>query len=108
MNIINATPHDITVIKKGDTKVTFPKSGIIARVSSSYEELEAIDGFTMVHQTFGEIEGLPEETNETMYIVSAMVLSANRSRKDLIAPNTGATAIRDEKGHIVAVNGFVK
>lgn len=107
MNIINATPHDIVVLK-GDVKVTFPKSGIIARVSSSYEELESLDGFNISHQTFGEIEGLPEETNETIYIVSAMVLSANRSRRDLIAPDTGVTAIRDEKGHIVAVNGFVK
>lgn len=107
MTIINATPHNITVIRGGEN-VVFETSGIIARVSSSYTSMEPIDGFVIEHQTFGEIEGLPAEESGIFYIVSAMVLGANNTRKDLLAPNTGASAVRNEKGHIVAVQGFVR
>lgn len=105
--IINATPHNITVLR-GDESVVFEKTDILARVSSSTEVTGNINGFQISHQTFGEIEGLPEEQIGVFYIVSAMVLSANKTRNDLLAPDSGATAIRNDKGHIIAVKGFVR
>jgi hypothetical protein len=42
-------------------------------------------------------------------IVSGMVLDALAGgRPDVVAPDTGPDAVRDEKGHIVAVLGFVE
>ena len=39
---------------------------------------------------------------------SSLVLAANRTRTDLVAPATGRSeTIRNDKGHIVSVPGFV-
>ena len=44
-----------------------------------------------------------------IYIVSAMVLSAAKDRHDLVAPATNhELTVRNEKGHIVSVPGFVR
>lgn len=101
MEFINCTPHAI-VLNNGQT---YEPSGSIPRVSSSYSIFDK-DG--ICSQVFGEVEGLPEEKEGTVLIVSAMVLSAS-SRKDLVAPATGhPETIRNKKGHIVSVPGFVR
>ena len=43
-----------------------------------------------------------------MFIVSGMVLSAVRNRQDVFAPDTGPTATRNEKGHIVGVARLIE
>lgn len=104
MKIINATPH--AIILNNGTK--FEPSGIVARVTAKLELETIVDGIHLFRQTFGEVEGLPEETAGTVYIVSAMVLAAT-DRKDCIAPATGhKDVIRNEAGYIVSVPGFVK
>ncbi len=55
----------------------------------------------------GGVEGLPEQQDGTFLIVSGMVFAAS-DRPDLIAPDTGKTAIRNEKGHIAAVTRFIR
>ena len=56
---------------------------------------------------YGELTGVPERQKDTLYIVSSMVLAAS-DRGDLLAPATGhPDCIRNEKGHIVSVPGFV-
>ena len=58
-------------------------------------------------QSFGDVTGLPEPVKDTIYIVSAMVLSAlNGSRADVVAPQSDK-AERNDKGHIISVPGFV-
>lgn len=99
MNIINLTPHAI-VLNDG---TRFEPSGTVARVSA---KLETIDK-NLFRQTFGEVEGLPEEKAGTLYIVSAMVLNAV-DRSDCVAPATGhPDVVRNEAGQIVSVPGFV-
>ena len=60
-------------------------------------------------QTFGDIVDLPAPQDDTIYIVSALVLSAAKAagRTDCVAPDT-ANAVRDDNGHIVSVPGFVR
>lgn len=95
----NFTPHEI-VLNDGRS---FPSEGI-ARVSASFTNFNN-DG--ICRQEFGEVEGLPEPQEGVMLIVSAMVLSAS-DRTDLVAPATGhPDTVRNEKGHIVSVPGFV-
>jgi len=82
----------------------FPSLGI-ARVGNTFSEFDA-DGICSVK--YGKVEGLPLQEDGVMLIVSAMVLSAS-NRVDLVAPATGhPDAVRNERGQIVSVPGFVK
>jgi len=89
--------------------VEIPPSGQVARVSATAQQVGTItiDGFDfpVVKTVFGEVTGLPEPQEDTVYIVSTLVLSAVQGRKDVVAPNTGA-AIRDSEGRVVGVPGF--
>lgn len=99
MQIINCTPHAIA-LNNGES---FPISGNVARVSSSFKATGK--GFFKV--VYGEVTGLPDEQEDTLYIVSSMVANVT-SRKDVIVPATGhPECIRNEKGQIVSVPGFI-
>lgn len=103
MNFVNLTPH---AIKLNDGTV-FEPSGIVARVAADLQEVVKVSGVQFFRQTFGEVEGLPEEIPGTRYIVSAMVLAASY-RNDLIAPATShKDVVRNENGQIISVPGFV-
>jgi hypothetical protein len=109
MEVINLTPHAIKVVGKDGERVYQP-SGLVARVEQSVVETgDYIDGFSVSQSVFGDIVNLPAPQPGVYYLVSAMVLGALAgSREDVVAPKTDATAIRNEKGHIVAVRGFLK
>ena len=103
MKILNLTPHTINL----NTGASYEASGTIARVSSKMEHTSNINGIPIFSQTFGDIEGLPEPSQDTIYIVSAIVKSAT-DRNDVVAPATShQEVIRNEKGHIVSVPGFI-
>lgn len=100
---VNITPHTITL---NDGR-SFPSVGV-ARVSNSFT---AFDGDGVCDVTFGDIVNLPAPKDGTLYIVSAMVLSAAKAigRTDCVAPATGHPAcVRNDKGFIVSVPGFVR
>lgn len=112
MNIINLTPHKITVIVEDENRnphvYEFEPSGVVARVSSSQTEIARINNMIPVVKTeFGEVENLPEPSADTIYVVSSLVAQAlSGVRNDIVAPDTGPTAYRDEEGRIVAVRRF--
>ena len=100
-NFINLTPH----IVKLNNGTEFPASGTVARVTNSFTEFDP-DGIATV--VYGEVQNLPEPAKDTFYIVSAMVLSASK-RADLVVPATGhPETVRNEKGQIISVPGFVR
>lgn len=99
----NFTPH-VIVLNDGRE---FVSEGL-ARVSATFSSFDE-DG--VCSQQFGEVTGLPEPADNTMYIVSALVLTATKQagRTDCVAPATGhPDCIRNEKGFIVSVPGFVR
>ena len=119
---INLTPHTVNLNVDGKN-LSFRPSGNVPRVvlpagvrenlSVETPDDAGMEAFsetpiptTVLSQTPGVVEGLPEPTPDTFYIVSRMVLDNSR-RTDLVAPDTGPTAIR-ENGQIKAVRGFVK
>lgn len=106
VKFVNCTPHAVTVlVPKGF--ISYPASGVVARVDTLRKEIPNDIGFRLVRQTFGNVVDLPEPADGTVYIVSGMVLAAlNGSRIDVVAPDTGPDAVR-ENGQIVAVRGFV-
>lgn len=103
MKMVNLTPHDINVVVD-ETTITIPKSGTVARVTSTQTEVGTINGIPVVKTVFGAVEGLPEPEMDTIYVVSSLVL-AQLERADVVAPDTGPTALR-ENGQIVAVRRF--
>jgi hypothetical protein len=99
----NYTPHAIVL----NTGEGFPSVGV-ARVASSHTQF---DSNGVCEQIFGAVEGLPDPQEGELIIVSAMVLSAGKAagRDDLVAPATGhPDVVRNDKGHIVSVPGFVR
>jgi len=103
MQIINLTPHTINL----NSGASYEASGTVARVTSNMEETGNIEGIPVYSQTFGDIEGLPEPSQDVIYIVSSIVKAAT-IRKDVVAPATShQDVIRNEKGHIVSVPGFI-
>jgi hypothetical protein len=104
---VNKTPHSITVQTVDGTMTiepTFPP----ARVGQDYLPAGEVDGIPVQQSVFGEVENLPEPEEGVVIIVSAMVAQQCVNRTDVVAPDTGASAIRDEAGRIVAVRGFVR
>ena len=100
MTYINCTPHTINL---NDGR-SFVASGIIPRVSVVFTTFVG----DVCKSTYGDVTGLPSQVDGTVLIVSAMVLTAS-DRTDLVAPATGHDdTIRNDRGHIVSVPGFVK
>ena len=104
MKFVNLTPHALTVEGLG----VIPASGSVARVSVNSTDVGSVGGVRLRAQLKGQITGLPAPVDGIVLIVSGMVLDAlgGTRRGDVVAPDTGADAIR-ENGQIVAVRGFV-
>ena len=111
MDIVNLTPHDITVVYDG-CNILIPASGKVCRVlTQTYDshKIVLLNGMTIpvVKTRFGEIEGLPPKRNGKVYIVSQIVRSAltakGEDRPDVVVPTD---FIRDEKGNIIGCRKF--
>jgi hypothetical protein len=105
--LVNLTPHAITIRAQDGTETTIQPSGSVARVSTTDEVVGTcpITGAPIVKRRFGEVTGLP--TGGSPCLVSALVLSAVPGRAGVYAPDTGPTAIRNESGQIIAVTRLV-
>lgn len=100
MEFINLTPHTVNLNDGRE----FPPSGNIARVTVHFFEFKN----DITEQVFGSVTGAPAKKEGTLYIVSGIVLAAS-NRKDFVAPATGhPNVVRNDKGQIVSVPGFVK
>ena len=111
--MINLTPHEIVIVEQdGSEIVSFPASGVIARVSVIEKVTGTIsfDGIPVdvISSDFGEVEGLPalsELEGYERFLVSSMVLDRLGPEWSGIAfaPDTGKSAVRDAQNQIVGV-----
>lgn len=118
--ILNLTPHPVQLLDgsnceydpktrsykvEGDVVVTktFAPEGVIPRCSQKEQLIDNIDGIDIFRMEFGEVENLPQEQEDTYYIVSALVAQACPERKDLLIP---AHMVRDENGRILGCLAF--
>ena len=104
----NLTPHPVTLRAADGTDTTIAPDGMVPRVSSTPGSLTQIEGLPVPVATpdvVGEVTGLPAPVAGIFLLVSGMVGAAVRDRPDVLVPGTGPAdgAIRNEKGHIVAV-----
>ena len=109
MVIANLTPHAIVLRAADGADTIIAPSGAVARVTSVPGVSGTVDGVPVPVWTadaFGEVIDLPEPQPGTLFLVSAMVGGAVAgTRDDVVVPGTGPNdgAVRNEKGHIVAV-----
>lgn len=105
--MINLTPHAITVRLPDGTDRTYPPSGTVARVRTFETSALSVDGIPAVYRRVGNVEGLTLPLTQPV-LVSSMVLAEIPGADNVFAPDTGPTAIRDERGHVVAVTRLVR
>lgn len=106
MQIMNLTPHAITVQLPDGSRQTFAPAGAPARVASRSVDAGEVAGIPLRATVWGDVVGLPGPTAGVVYVVSALV-AARMLRPDVVSPDTGPSAIRAD-GQIAAVTGFVK
>lgn len=99
MELVNCTPHDINLVKTDGSTEVIPGCGIVPRVSTETIELTDEYGFRLVEVVFGEIHDLPDESEDTMFIVSKICVDAAPWRRDLVYPTD---LRRDDAGRVVA------
>lgn len=99
---VNLTPHTITM----NDGTSYASVGV-CRVSNSFT---SFDDNGVCDVVYGDIVGLPKPSADTLYIVSALVLSAAKAvgRTDCVAPATGHPDCVRKDGFIVSVPGFVR
>lgn len=105
--MLNLTPHQITVRSQDGTDHVFPPSGQLARVATTEVVVGScpVTGAAIVSRTLGAPQGLPEAG--TPCLVSAMVAGSCHGRPGVFAPDSGPSAIRDDRGLVVAVTRLV-
>ena len=102
IEVINLTPHSINLVGGPE----FEPSGQVARISSTNESAGELlvngELVPLITEEFGEVIGLPEEKEGTMFIVSGLVFSHSK-RRDLLVPGE---QVRDEQGRVIGCKSF--
>lgn len=101
MNLINLTPHPITIIRERLEPITVAPSGTIARAAQSSRELRITDSIRIIETVYGKVEGLPAPVPGTYHLVSGFVMNvlaaAHEYRSDVLKPED---FVRDKSGNI--------
>lgn len=109
MRIVNLTPHEVKIVDGGNNVVAvFPSDGV-ARASQHDVLVDEINSIPVVKTEFGEVLGLPEPTEGTVFIVSRITIEAaraqGRSTDDLLVTSG---AVRDSQGRIIGCRAFAR
>ncbi|WP_196801161.1 hypothetical protein [Thioalkalivibrio sp. ALE16] len=103
--MLNLTTQLIVLRCKDGMDQVIQPCGVVA----SIEYLDEIAGYQfgvpVVKRSIKEVHGMPEAG--TACLVSPTVLAAVPGRPGVFAPDAGDSAIRDEKGQIVAYTRLV-
>ena len=106
MQLVNLTPHALTLVTVSGTPITFQASGDLARLTVIREPLPAlaIDGeiYGVIRPTLGEVFGLPAPAPGVIYVVSAFV-AEKAKRADVLSPGE---LLRDSAGVIIGARGL--
>ena len=89
MKIKNITPHTVVVFNADGSQSLFPpeRDYPTPRVQRELELVELVGGVEVVTRGKAFTTGLPDPEDNTLFIVSSVVLSENRDRGDLLSPN---------------------
>jgi hypothetical protein len=104
MTLVNLTPHAVNLILANGEAMTLAPSGVLARCATTTVAAGEVGGVPLSRTTFGDVVGLPEPTEGTMFVVSALVRSAVPHRTDVASPGD---LVRDAGGNVVGCKGLV-
>lgn len=100
VTFINLTPHTVNLPTLG---LAFQPSGAVARVDVALKPVAQISKIPFVKGKIGDVQGLPAQKANTIFIVSAMVRAALPQRKDLVSPSG---LVRDTNGAVIGCSAF--
>ena len=109
MKLINLTPHSINIYHNDELICSLEPSGTVARVKSEKVTVGVvnINGYdvNIVKTVFGDLEGLPEPEEGTIFVLSTIAAQAavSAGRTDVVSPDTFDGVIRDAQGKIIGV-----
>lgn len=109
VNLVNLTPHAITLMPADGQSVTIPPSGAVARCAVRRVQIGMVrtpdgPGVPINRTEFGAVEGLPAPAPDTIYIVSAIVAQAAH-RDDVVIVDE---VVRDSEGRIVGARALAR
>ena len=108
-NIINLTPHKINIVDEEGNVVKIFESSSEARAAQKDVEIGTLEGIPIVETEFGEPIGLPEYSQGTYYIVSAITAKAaslsGRNTRDLLLTSK---TVRNSNGQIIGCQALAK
>ena len=105
MKIVNLTPHVLNILNAdGFGGIDLPSSGL-ARVATSRVQTGEARGIPLFETRFGEVTGLPDAQEGTLFVVSGIVAAhpSVRSREDVFSPGE---LVRDEGGKPIGCRGL--
>lgn len=112
----NLTPHDIVIYDAYKSQIlrTIPaekdENGkpIFIRVNQEFTDKDPIDGIPVALTRYTDVAGLPDPEPGVYLIVSILVVQAMAGKRhDLLSPDTGGGAVRDDKGQIIGTTRFL-
>lgn len=106
VKIVNLTPHEIMVYDAAGESVlqVIPSSGM-ARAAQTREPLDSINGIPVSKTGYGAVEGLPDQRDGVIYIVSVLTAQAAPDRKDLYITDE---LVRDDTGRILGCKALAQ
>jgi hypothetical protein len=106
---VNLTPHDISVVSPVQSVKTYVKSGTIARVSQESAVAFTVDDVEISDVVYGEVIGLPDQSDGVYLIVSGMIKDAVKKsgsvRTDIVSPGD---LVRNSDGVVIGCKGFFR
>lgn len=117
MAFINATHHELNIVRSKNDILTIPPCGVVVRVDETRTFVERVDGIMLTSVLYGAlvgVEDLPPVSYDDIVIVSAMALAAISMRDGRIpadGPALGQFAapgesVRDDSGRIIGCKGL--
>lgn len=101
--ILNYTPHDVHIIRNGETIATFPTKGSI-RIKRHEHQTTQYYGIPVYQVTQDPNPShLPAPLPYTKFIVSSIVAEAHPHRRDFITPHK---LVKDSSNRIIGTEGF--
>ena len=114
VTLVNLTPHSVSIECEDNLPpLVVPPSGLVARLAPTERVLldpllilttNPYREVPVTFVTYGDVIGLPEPVESTVYIVSAQV-AARALRLDVLSPGT---LVRDAAGVVVGCVGLAK
>ena len=98
MQLVNLTPHPITIVMPDATVFTIKPDGTLARVAAIKTPLPPANGIPVNATSYGVVVGLPRPNDGVGYIVSALVRLAVPHRTDIYSPGE---LVRDASNQVV-------